>query len=96
MSWQLTWCIDPQGDREGEQGHLIQLQRATARWCMIQQEVFEGWGQLIDNWQASIDAHGVPLTDEALNAAKSADAVLLGAIGGPVRRHAACQLGVLD
>ncbi|OJJ45699.1 hypothetical protein ASPZODRAFT_17146 [Penicilliopsis zonata CBS 506.65] len=32
---------------------------------------------------ASIDATGVPLTDEALNAAKNADAVFLGAIGGP-------------
>ena len=32
---------------------------------------------------ASIDAHGTPLTDEALSAAKSANAVLLGAIGGP-------------
>ncbi|KAI9042177.1 3-isopropylmalate dehydrogenase LEU2 [Aspergillus affinis] len=32
---------------------------------------------------ASIDATGSPLTDEALNAAKNADAVLLGAIGGP-------------
>ncbi|KAF2143401.1 uncharacterized protein K452DRAFT_286226 [Aplosporella prunicola CBS 121167] len=31
----------------------------------------------------SIDANGSPLTDEALNAAKNADAVLLGAIGGP-------------
>ncbi|KAI1406681.1 3-isopropylmalate dehydrogenase [Hypoxylon fuscum] len=31
----------------------------------------------------SINAHGTPLTDEALEAAKSADAVLLGAIGGP-------------
>ncbi|KHN99652.1 Isocitrate/isopropylmalate dehydrogenase [Metarhizium album ARSEF 1941] len=31
----------------------------------------------------SIDAAGTPLTDEALRAAKSADAVLLGAIGGP-------------
>lgn len=31
----------------------------------------------------SIDKHGNPLTDEALSAAKSADAVLLGAIGGP-------------
>ncbi|GAO13139.1 uncharacterized protein UV8b_03535 [Ustilaginoidea virens] len=31
----------------------------------------------------SIDATGSPLTDEALNAAKSADAVILGAIGGP-------------
>ena len=36
-------------------------------------------------FQASIDAVGTPLTDEALNAAKSADAVILGAIGGPVR-----------
>ncbi len=34
--------------------------------------------------QASIDASGTPLTDEALVAAKDADAVLLGAIGGPV------------
>ncbi|KAK4190348.1 Isocitrate/isopropylmalate dehydrogenase-domain-containing protein [Podospora australis] len=32
---------------------------------------------------ASIDAHKSALTDEALAAAKSADAVLLGAIGGP-------------
>ncbi|KAI9887081.1 MAG: 3-isopropylmalate dehydrogenase [Watsoniomyces obsoletus] len=32
---------------------------------------------------ASIDATGSPLTDEALAAAKNADAVLLGAIGGP-------------
>nr|AAD10616.1 beta-isopropylmalate dehydrogenase [Neurospora crassa] len=32
---------------------------------------------------ASIDKHNDPLTDEALNAAKAADAVLLGAIGGP-------------
>ncbi|KZF24067.1 3-isopropylmalate dehydrogenase Leu2A [Xylona heveae TC161] len=32
---------------------------------------------------ASIDATGSPLTDEALEAAKNADAVILGAIGGP-------------
>ncbi|KFY93778.1 hypothetical protein V500_03535 [Pseudogymnoascus sp. VKM F-4518 (FW-2643)] len=31
----------------------------------------------------SIDAHGTALTAEALSAAKAADAVLLGAIGGP-------------
>ncbi|KAH8738060.1 Isopropylmalate dehydrogenase-like domain-containing protein [Ilyonectria robusta] len=31
----------------------------------------------------SIDAHGTPLTDETLAAAKAADAVLLGSIGGP-------------
>ncbi len=34
--------------------------------------------------QASIDATGSPLTDDALTAAKEAHAVLLGAIGGPV------------
>mgnify|MGYP001564692625 CR=1 FL=1 len=33
--------------------------------------------------QCSIDAHGTALTAEALSAAKAADAVLLGAIGGP-------------
>ena len=32
---------------------------------------------------ASIDAHGKPLTDEVLAMAKSSDAVVLGAMGGP-------------
>ena len=32
---------------------------------------------------ASLDLHGVPLTDETLSRAKQADAVLLGAVGGP-------------
>jgi 3-isopropylmalate dehydrogenase len=32
---------------------------------------------------ASIDAHGTPLTDETLAACKGADAVFLGAVGGP-------------
>ncbi|HEX2016369.1 MAG TPA: 3-isopropylmalate dehydrogenase [Solirubrobacteraceae bacterium] len=32
---------------------------------------------------ASIDEHGVALTDEALEACRGADAVLLGAVGGP-------------
>ena len=32
---------------------------------------------------ASYDAHGEPLTDETLDLAKAADAVLLGAVGGP-------------
>lgn len=38
---------------------------------------------LTDSSQASIDAHQNPLTDEALEAAKNAHAILLGAIGGP-------------
>lgn len=33
---------------------------------------------------ASIDVHGVPLTDEALETARESDAVLLGAVGGDV------------
>src|SRR5919106_1531374 len=32
---------------------------------------------------ASIDAHGAALTDEVLDACRAADAVLLGAVGGP-------------
>ena len=32
---------------------------------------------------ASIDAHGTALTDEVLGASRAADAVLLGAVGGP-------------
>ena len=32
---------------------------------------------------ASIDEHGTPLTDEVLDACRGADAVLLGAVGGP-------------
>ena len=32
---------------------------------------------------ASIDATGIPLTDEALETAKKSDAVLLGSVGGP-------------
>ncbi|MBC6439022.1 MAG: 3-isopropylmalate dehydrogenase [Rhodospirillales bacterium] len=32
---------------------------------------------------ASYDVHGTPLTDETLEQAKAADAVLLGAVGGP-------------
>lgn len=31
---------------------------------------------------ASIDVHGIPLTDEAIETARSADAVLMGSIGG--------------
>ena len=34
---------------------------------------------------ASIDAHGVPLTDEAVAACKAADAVLMGSIGGDAK-----------
>ena len=34
---------------------------------------------------ASIDVHGIPLTDEAIETAKASDAVLMGAIGGDAK-----------
>ena len=49
---------------------------------------------------ASIDAHGEPLTVDALVKAKSSDAVLLGAVGGPkwagVDRHLRPEMGLLQ
>ena len=32
---------------------------------------------------SSIDAHGIPITDEVVDKAQNVDAVLLGAVGGP-------------
>ena len=43
--------------------------------CHFEFEQFEIGG-------TSYDKHGVPLTDETINACKSADAILLGAVGG--------------
>jgi 3-isopropylmalate dehydrogenase len=47
---------------------------AAVNGATVEQHVFGG---------ASIDVHGVALTDEVLAACRSADAVLLGAVGGP-------------
>ena len=48
---------------------------------------------------ASFEAHGTPLTDEALADAVAADAVLFGAVGGPqwdnVAREARPEVGIL-
>jgi 3-isopropylmalate dehydrogenase len=48
---------------------------------------------------AAIDAHGVPLPDATLAAAREADAILLGAVGGPkwdnVERHLRPEKGLL-
>jgi 3-isopropylmalate dehydrogenase len=49
---------------------------------------------------ASYDAHGTPLTDETLAAAKASDAVLMGAVGGPkwddVPRDKRPEMGLLN
>jgi len=48
----------------------------------------------------AVDAHGTPLPDETLHLARKADAVLLGAIGGPkwdvLERHLRPEQGLLD
>ncbi|OAA50447.1 Isocitrate/isopropylmalate dehydrogenase [Metarhizium rileyi] len=53
---------------------VIEQQRPSAGKFVLKEHLLGG---------CSIDATGTPLTDEALKAASSADAVLLGAIGGP-------------
>lgn len=49
---------------------------------------------------ASIDAHGEPLTAATLTAARAADAVLMGAVGGPqwagAARHLRPEMGLLQ
>ncbi len=41
---------------------------------------------------ASIDVHGIPLTDETIEKAKSCDAVLMGSIGGDAKTSPWYQL----
>jgi 3-isopropylmalate dehydrogenase len=54
---------------------------AAARQLLEQIGDFEFDEQIVGG--ASIDAHGTALTDEVLDACRSSDAVLLGAVGGP-------------
>jgi 3-isopropylmalate dehydrogenase len=55
-------------------GPAVEVLRAVGAEFDYEEHVFGG---------ASIDAHGTALTDETLAACKSADAVLLAAVGGP-------------
>jgi 3-isopropylmalate dehydrogenase len=52
----------------------VELLRRVVADVEIEEHLFGG---------ASIDAHGIALTDEVLAACRSADAVLLAAVGGP-------------
>lgn len=57
--------------------------------CRVLDRVGEIYGHTFEYTKvlmggASIDAHGVPLTDEALETARKSDSVLLGAVGGNV------------
>jgi len=57
--------------------------------CKVLDRVGEIYGHTFEYTKvlmggASIDVHGVPLTDEALQTARDSDSVLLGAVGGKV------------
>ena len=57
--------------------------------CKVLDRVGEVYGHTFQYTEVlmggvSIDAHGVPLTDEALETARKSDSVLLGAVGGDV------------
>jgi 3-isopropylmalate dehydrogenase len=55
-------------------GSAVEVLRAVGTQLEYEEHIFGG---------ASIDAHGTALSDETLAAARSADAVLLAAVGGP-------------
>jgi 3-isopropylmalate dehydrogenase len=60
-------------------------------------EVAKGYGHTIQEVSlllggASIDVHGVPLTDETIQKAKSCDAILMGSIGGDAKTSPWYQL----
>jgi 3-isopropylmalate dehydrogenase len=65
--------IGPEVLREGTQV-LNQAAKLYGFGVSLEEDIVGG---------ASIDAHGMPLTDSVLRLAKGSDAVLLGAMGGP-------------
>ena len=73
---------------------VAQVRRVAARLMpelVLEERAFGG---------ASYEAHGAPLTDEALAVARNSDAVLMGAVGGPqwagAPRHLRPEAGLLS
>lgn len=71
------------GDHVGTEvvAEAVKVLKAIEENTPYQKIKFEFQNHLIGG--AAIDATGVPLPDEALEASKNSDAVLLGAVGGP-------------
>lgn len=71
------------GDHVGTEivAEAVKVLKAIEENTPYQNIKFEFQNHLIGG--AAIDATGVPLPDEALEASKNSDAVLLGAVGGP-------------
>ncbi|KAI9675742.1 MAG: 3-isopropylmalate dehydrogenase [Caeruleum heppii] len=73
----------------GDHSNIPPASQVTAEALKVLQVISKVRPQIQFDFQehllggASIDATGSPLTEEALEAAKAADAVILGAIGGP-------------
>ena len=62
---------------------VAEAKKVLARVCEKYSHKFSYTEVLLGG--ASIDAHGVPLTDEAVAQAKASDAVLMGSIGGDAK-----------
>src|ERR1041385_5012909 len=60
---------------------MAQVKRVLEWFAKNQALSFDTEDELVGG--CSIDKHGVPLTDAAMEKAMNADAVLLGAVGGP-------------
>ncbi|KAL6938156.1 3-isopropylmalate dehydrogenase [Hanseniaspora osmophila] len=71
------------GDHVGQEivNEAVKVLKAIESCTKSKDVKFEFQNHLIGG--AAIDATGVPLPDEALEVSKNADAVLLGAVGGP-------------
>jgi len=66
---------------DGVGAEVIAGVKKIAKWIELEHGInFEIEEDLIGG--SSIDAHGVPITDAVISKAKSADAVMLGAVGG--------------
>ena len=58
--------------------HVVRVLEASGVDCTFDEALLGG---------AAIDAHGTPLPEETLDKAKDADAILMGAVGGPQWDH---------
>ena len=69
---------------------LNEAKKILDKVCQVYGHTFTYTNVLLGG--ASIDVHGVPLTDEAVAEAKSSDAVLMGSIGGDAKTSPWYQL----
>ena len=68
---------------------MVSVREIVREACKVLDRVGEIYGHTFEYTKvlmggASIDVHGIPLTDEALQTARESDSVLLGAVGGNV------------